>query len=111
MMNPTIKANWLTALRSGKYRKGANTLKRSYVTVEPTYCCLGVLCETIKDTHPPAARLLTPGGSSNHSRASFLNSELLEVIGISDEQQRKLSRYNDRGKPFIWIADYIEKHL
>lgn len=35
--------DWLTALRSGKYKQGDGKL---YNEVLDTHCCLGVLCET-----------------------------------------------------------------
>ena len=47
-MDPGVKAQWVTALRSGEYKQGRGTLH----SIEPdgsgmpdTYCCLGVLCE------------------------------------------------------------------
>ncbi len=39
-MNPEIKAQWVAALRSGKYAKGIGALRD-----EGKFCCLGVLCE------------------------------------------------------------------
>jgi len=40
-MNPKVKAQWVSALRSGKYHQGKNLLRPN----EDTYCCLGVLCD------------------------------------------------------------------
>jgi hypothetical protein len=39
-MKPEIKQMWVDALRSGKYRQGD-----SYLRVENSFCCLGVLCD------------------------------------------------------------------
>ena len=39
-----IKADWLTALRSGEYKQGKGFLKNSLGGIAQ-YCCLGVLCE------------------------------------------------------------------
>lgn len=38
-----IKSQWLDALRSGKFKKGAK-----FLCVKEKYCCLGVLCEVQK---------------------------------------------------------------
>ncbi len=45
-MNPTVKAKWVAALRSGEFKQGREVL-RSFSHAEGTqnYCCLGVLCE------------------------------------------------------------------
>ncbi len=40
-MNPEIKKLWLTALKSGEYKKGKASLK----WITNSYCCLGVLCD------------------------------------------------------------------
>ena len=45
-MNEEIKADWLTALRSGEYRQGKGSLKSQGMQGDGlSYCCLGVLCE------------------------------------------------------------------
>lgn len=38
-MNPQVKAQWIEALRSGKYTQGKNLLKSHSPT--PQFCCLG----------------------------------------------------------------------
>lgn len=43
-MNPEIKTRWITALRSGKYKQGAG-----YLNENDCFCCLGVLCDVVKD--------------------------------------------------------------
>lgn len=47
MMDPTLKAEWLTALRSGEYKQVEGYLKREREDGEVGYCCLGVLCDVI----------------------------------------------------------------
>lgn len=44
-MNPEVKAQWLSALRSGEWPQGRDELNDG----EGRYCCLGVLCEMAKD--------------------------------------------------------------
>ena len=43
-MNPTIKALWVQALRSGEYTQGCRVLRRS----DNTFCCLGVLEDILR---------------------------------------------------------------
>lgn len=43
-MNKEIKARWIQALRSGNYAQGKYNLRR-----QDSYCCLGVLCDIVKD--------------------------------------------------------------
>ena len=40
-MKAEIKAQWIKALRSGKYKQGRGALRKT----DNTYCCLGVLCD------------------------------------------------------------------
>lgn len=59
-MNPEVKAKWLAALESGKYKQGKNKLRRILPTLfnagkqsesAERWCCLGVLCNVyIEDT-------------------------------------------------------------
>lgn len=48
-MIESIKAQWVAALRSGKYRQGKGTLRKvddyAITGTDFSYCCLGVLCE------------------------------------------------------------------
>lgn len=44
-MNPDIKAQWVTALRSGEYVQGVGALRSLTIHGDIGYCCLGVLCE------------------------------------------------------------------
>lgn len=40
-MDKALKAKWLEALRSGKYKQGRGKLR----SVDDEFCCLGVLCD------------------------------------------------------------------
>lgn len=45
-MNPTVKAKWTAALRSGEFKQGKQVLcSFSHAEGTQNYCCLGVLCE------------------------------------------------------------------
>lgn len=43
-IDPAIKERWLTALRSGDYTQTVGQLRNS-----EGFCCLGVLCDVVKD--------------------------------------------------------------
>ena len=114
-MKIDIKNKWLTALRSGEYRKSINVLKRHFKT-KPGHCCLGVLCEVIKDDYPHAAELINIKTGEQYRRTpissfAMLDTSVLEYTGIEPNQQRTLSSMNDSGAPFSKIANYIEKNL
>lgn len=44
-MKKEIADKWVAALRSGKYQQGKNVLSAN----ENSFCCLGVLCDVVKD--------------------------------------------------------------
>lgn len=114
-MPAEMKAKWLEALRSGKYKQGKGYLE----TKEGSFCCLGVL------------QKVTEGRCENYSAPS---PEWYEKQGIhvdqtdgciNDEIETKLMGMNDgldtlknntfgleeREYSFPEIADFIEKHV
>lgn len=136
-MKKIIKAKWLKALRSGKYKKAAGTLK-----VEGKgFCCLGVLTDLyakekgIKDPwhktkkgHSCSVKLK---GEKEYCLRSLLPEKVQNWSGIKDDNPQAgantLSGWNDgektyttpdkksewlrEPKSFKQIADLIEKHL
>lgn len=52
-MNPDVKAKWVKALRSGKYRQTTGGLHDANEDNNgPKMCCLGVLCDVFKQETP-----------------------------------------------------------
>ena len=105
-MDAQLKAKWVAALRSGKYRKGIGQLKQRVITAasaRTTYCCLGVLCRI-----EPEAAKSTKGGT-------FIDDRTAKQLGFTlggPRAQLALSRLNDDfGKSFKQIADYIEENF
>lgn len=104
-MNPEIKAKWVAALRSGKYKQGQNRLRR-----KNEFCCLGVLC----DLHAKATGARWDGES--YFGHEILTPDAVREWGdlpdddpfIDDDY---LSSHNDEGKTFAKIADIIEREL
>ncbi len=115
-MNEDIKFKWVAALRGGEYRKSVNVLKRYFKTVTPRHCCMGVLCEVIKDDYPGVADLLEKNAddafhNAMSSRFALLDYKALAFTGINSDQQRTLTSMNDKGASFERIAKYIEKYV
>lgn len=109
-MNPDIKAKWLEALRSGKYKQGTGALRYG-----DAFCCLGVLCDVSKQGtwlpidnvyDPDAYRFVTPDGSDARG---VLSLPMKEWSSLGHELSHKLISMNDAGHSFAEIADVIER--
>lgn len=111
-MNARIKARWLKALRSGRYRQGQKQLR-----TENGFCCLGVLCDLARrsgvadwnnDGHFDGEYAYLP---ESVVEWAGLNTQDPKVIQRKDLPKKLLSTLNDSGKSFKQIALYIEKSL
>lgn len=103
-MNAELKAKWIEALRSGKYKQGAEGLQSS----NGTFCCLGVLCDQFDPTGWNPSREFVFAADS---RMMFLPDSLADHIGIEFVIQEHLAHRNDAGEPFVAIADWIEQNI
>lgn len=116
-MNKKLKAKWLKALRSEKYKKGRGQLRSK----ENRFCCLGVLAD-VAGCHWLTSD--SDGTLDGYGVRSKLGVEQTELpIGlrmrarIYDEQEAQLIKLNDCGPDFDipWsfkkIAHWIEKNL
>lgn len=99
-------ADWLLALRSGKYKQTKSKLR-----YHDGFCCLGVRC----DLEDPAAWI----GDRWNNESEFLPWSLLQKLEMKSSAgrlpfedregtQMGLSRLNDYGFTFDQIADIIE---
>jgi hypothetical protein len=118
-MDKEIKAKWIEALRSGKYKQGRTRLR----TANDEFCCLGVLCEVmnaerVQTTFDDQPYLYLYGSSAKS--ASFLPKELADAAGIDGygsigkeiDGRWTLAGLNDHaGYTFEQIADVIEEHF
>jgi hypothetical protein len=137
-MNKQAKAEWVAALRSGKYRQGIGSL----AVVDPdtgaeAHCCLGVACEVfgerlgltvdVRDCDN-TGRLrkgwIDPengGWEANVLPISVAfhlgfdeyntNPRLGEPVLVGEFERLSLAELNDQGKTFPEIADIIEEQL
>lgn len=124
-MNKEIKARWIEALRSGNYEQGKYYLRRG-----DSYCCLGVLCDIVKDevnynwmpvqdsmgtlykfdeadeilpkvVADYADLQLSPKIEIPSSLANFVQTNTMEIAVLNDSEDYS----------FDELADLIEKHF
>lgn len=127
-MDPTIKAQWVEALRSGEYKQGKSKL---HLVEENTYCCLGVLCELAVKAGVTTSQVVSlPGygpvtfyGPEGSRRDDLLPRDVMEWAGIGKAAPAvpteanpnyyiKLSHRNDTDDwDFTAIANVIEQFL
>lgn len=114
-MNPDIKADWVAALRSGEYKQGQGTLRRG-----DKFCCLGVLYEAcgLVMWHPITMAFAPSDGPPVYTNdwdedrnVGYPSEELYEKVGLNPGDGQRLAGFNDEGKNFNLIADYIEEQL
>lgn len=115
-MKKAIKARWIKALRSGRYRQGEGGLRID--DGKPEYCCLGVLAQIQgarwdADGCPHLGKQLV-GHAAGPS--FFLTPKI--AAGVRYPTQKRLAEMNDgtgrfasRAVSFDDIADYIERKL
>ena len=130
-MDSEIKWQWVNALRSGKYKQGRHSLKKTTILrrglsifgrkvarkEEHSYCCLGVLCEILNVEGKPSnpqnldSYYWWYGDGEGNESAAFPTSEVQKYAGLEYSDMNRLSKLNDRGHSFSYIADFIEENL
>lgn len=103
-MDETIKAKWVSALRSGEYNQTRRTLRD-----DVGFCCLGVLCDvTSKASWEEDNQWRFDDELSDNE----LPTAFRKRIGMSGGDESHLVVMNDdKGASFSEIADYIEVYL
>lgn len=99
----SFKKKWIAALRSGKFSQTKNALQNV-----DGYCCLGVACRI----QHPKMKLKSGLIDCGFKRLRDVNVPKI-LKGTSDDNPlvSKLSKMNDNGRSFKYIASYIEKYL
>ena len=101
-MNKEIKALWLAALRSKKYKQTRRNLKHG-----KGHCCIGVLCDVIDPTAWKTAPIRWGNLPCKKTTPYEANG-----VPLDYEDAQELMRMNDRdGSTFEEIATYIEENL
>lgn len=109
-MKAEHKTKWIEALRSGNYTQGHGFLKYTSINGIVKYCCLGVLCEVLKD------ELGLIESESLDGSWSFNGSRMfpphVDALTLPTDATQKLVYLNDnRGQSFPAIADWIETNV
>lgn len=108
-MNPEIKAKWVEALRSGKYKQGTTGLHNNELN---TFCCLGVLCEVQSVPRNDEAGKYSSYVFDAYPSTIALSGEFASKLGIEDNAMGTVISMNDaHGNSFDEIATYIEENL
>ena len=100
-MDAKLKAKWVKALRSGRYKQGEGYLKDG-----DTYCCLGVLCR-VQGVDPELASATGTLSTSQLKPAFSGGLPLARTAALANMNDGNLVRQHS----FREIADYIEKNL
>jgi hypothetical protein len=118
-MKPEVKVTWLTALKSGEYKKGKMKLRNNVDDDEEyTYCCLGVLCEEYrKETGLGAweGDIFFDGNGESH--ITVLTRDVAEWAGLSqfnpmlEKDLYSLAELNDMTDTFTEVINAIEEQL
>jgi hypothetical protein len=111
-MDPAVKALWLTALKSGKYKQGTHTLKR--VNENGTeHCCLGVLCEiavavgVVSEHYEPAEDEASVIYEYGNDMFGYPPKVIRDWADLEECDATTLASRNDQGHSFEAIAEYI----
>jgi hypothetical protein len=110
-MNKRIKARWVKALRSGRYKQGRNMLR----TDDGKFCCLGVLC----DLHSKSTGTAWGTDGRYFGNSATLPLPVMEWAGLDLAPELTIggstlfaSEHNDEGSwRFSTIAKAIEAQL
>jgi len=105
-LKPKLKAAWIKALRSGKFRQGRGSLYK-----DGKYCCLGVLAriqgcstEALKDV---ADENQPPRGF----KAGLRKPTFEKLVFMNDGEHRFGGFLPESRKSFKQIADWVQKNL
>ena len=109
-MNARVKARWLKALRSGRYKQATGALR-----VGDGYCCLGVLCDLARKSQVGEWEYTEEfdgeSGELPPSVVAWAGLPGPDPEVMDKRHPRTLSDLNDRGANFERIAALIEKGL
>lgn len=124
-MDPTIKARWVAALRSGDYEQGHGRLHTRGPKDTSMFCCLGVLCDlaTQDNIVSEVIELSTWDDVAviYDDDESWLPTSVVEWSGVDHQgtfaegnhihEFSTLAELNDSGATFEHLATIIEEYL
>jgi len=118
LLDKDVKDKWLTALRSGEFKKGKGYLRNK----NDMYCCLGVFCEINdipKMIHTDGHYEYNGNPGSFSSANTFYNVlgkygdfQAFEIkISTHDHYYDNLAVINDNTETFEDVIEVIEKYF
>jgi hypothetical protein len=114
-MDKKIKARWVKALRSGKFKQGKKSLYQQTPKGVDKFCCLGVLMHLIEPTPwKPVAGINEHGNIEFYGYGGctgYPHQRTMFMAGLTTEQANELADMNDGSSSFKAIAKHIEKTL
>lgn len=137
-MDPSIKKQWVSALRGGHYKQAHGRLRKGNGDCTEGFCCLGVLCDLASDSGVVNWENIKPLDSQDTPRWACVGLKGFQTAGydISSDQLPKavmewsgldtndpqvigcrgmydcISHLNDTlGYTFSELADLIEEQL
>lgn len=96
VLSEALKAKWIAALRSEKFKQARGKLKDGQA-----YCCLGVLCKVARI--PLTKNGMFPQGADDYR-------PIWDLLR-NEHAGRTLATMNDGRTSFLKIADYIETNV
>ena len=124
-MDPTIKARWVAALRSGDYDQGHGRLHSKDANGISSFCCLGVLCDLANKENIVSEIMEYPSLNTvaviYDDDESWLPTSVAEWSGVDHQgtfvetkhnhEFSTLAELNDSGATFAHLATIIEDYL
>lgn len=124
-MKPELRDRWADALESGHYTQARGSMRLKDENKRITHCCLGVLCDLVKDEPEISERIRitkdgrmeTFGGKEGEFIDDFWmggrpSQEVQDFLGLTIEQTDECIHMNDHKRwGFSAIANWIRKNL
>lgn len=108
-LSARIKARWVKALRSGKYKQTTGTLKEIEVGNGVSFCCLGVLRECLTTKEREAADVEMDNNSLLVCTGRNTAGNPYYAVVPEHIQDRLAGKNDTKGWSFKKIASYIER--
>jgi hypothetical protein len=106
-LDPEFKSKWVDALTGGKYAQAGGVLNNG----KGGFCCLGVLCDITGEKWTSDRGDDSNGIMTEEGEELMPDSDRIERWGMEFDTAETLSKHNDNGKSFKWIAAYINRYL
>jgi len=103
-MKTVTKAEWIDALKSGKYKQGEGRLRR-----DDRFCCLGVLCDLMEVPYTLNGDDGAVYDFGNRLSTTMISGSILDQMGVRIKPA-SLAKMNDSGYQFEGIAKYLDRH-